>query len=47
MLPLDKRKQIDKYVKRMKDRINVLKKEKANISEDMKLKRRINNEMKN
>jgi uncharacterized coiled-coil DUF342 family protein len=31
----------------MKDRINVLKKEKSNISEDIKLKRRIYNEIKN
>jgi hypothetical protein len=47
MLPLDERKQIDEHVKRMKNRINVLKKEKANISKDMKLKWRIYNEMKN
>jgi hypothetical protein len=31
----------------MKDRINVLKREKANMNEDVKLKRRIYNEMKN
>jgi hypothetical protein len=46
LVPLQQRKEIDEIVKTMKDRINVLKKEKSNLNEDVKLKRKIHNSMK-